>query len=113
MFMTISLFVIIGKGTLAPWDPTQKLVIRGPYRYERNPMISGVLAILLAEALLAGSTAMVIYVLIFTAVNMIYMPLSEEPGLSKRFGAEYITYKQHVPRWIPRLKPWDGQEKQA
>ena len=37
------------------------------------------------------------------------MPLSEEPGLSKRFGEAYAIYKRHVPRWIPRLKPWDGE----
>lgn len=109
MFQTISLFITIGNGTLAPWDPTQRLVARGPYRYVRNPMISGVLAILLAEAILTGSTALLIYFLFATALNMIYIPLSEEPGLLRRFGAEYARYKQHVPRWIPRLTPWDEQ----
>ena len=99
----------IGKGTLAPWDPTQKLVVRGPYRYVRTPMISGVVAVLLAEAILFGSTALLIFFAFATVLNMIYMPLSEEPGLLKRFGEEYTVYKQHVPRWVPRLKPWDGQ----
>jgi len=108
MFQTISLFITLGKGTLAPWDPTQKLVVRGPYRYVRNPMISGVLAVLLAEAIIAGSVALLIYFVFATAVNMLYMPLLEEPGLLKRFGEQYASYKQHVPRWIPRLKPWDG-----
>jgi len=109
LFQTISLFITAGKGTLAPWDPTQKLVFLGPYRYVRNPMISGVLAILLSEAIITGSVALLVYFLFATVLNMIYMPLSEEPGLLRRFGAEYATYLQHVPRWIPRLKPWDGQ----
>ena len=109
LFQTISLFITAGKGTLAPWDPTQKLVVLGPYRYVRNPMISGVLAVLLAEAIITGSVALLVYFLFATVLNMIYMPLSEEPGLLRRFGAEYATYLQHVPRWIPRLRPWDGQ----
>ena len=41
-------------------------------------------------------------------VYAVYIPLSEEPGLVKRFGEEYLTYKQNVPRWIPRLTPWEG-----
>ena len=44
-----------GEGTLAPWDPPRKLVVKGPYRYVRNPMISGVLFVLFAEALLLWS----------------------------------------------------------
>ena len=108
MFQTISLFITDGKGTLAPWDPTQNLVVRGPYRYVRNPMISGVLAILLAEAIIAGSVPLLIYFLFATVLNMIYIPFSEEPGLLKRYGADYAEYKQHVPRWIPRGKPWNG-----
>jgi protein-S-isoprenylcysteine O-methyltransferase Ste14 len=45
-------FVSDGRGTLAPWDPRRRLVVRGPYRYVRNPMISGVVLVLLGEALL-------------------------------------------------------------
>jgi len=41
-------------------------------------------------------------------VNAAYIPLSEEPGLVKRFGEEYLTYKRNVPRWVPRWTPWDG-----
>ncbi len=51
MIQTVSLFITVGKGTLAPWDPTQKLVVRGIYRYVRNPMITGVICILTGEAL--------------------------------------------------------------
>ena len=104
--MTINLFTTIGKGTLAPWDPTQHLVVTGVYRYVRNPMISGVFCIVLGEAALFGSQPILVWALVVIAVNMIYMPLSEEPGLRQRFGAEYEEYARHVPRWVPRRTPW-------
>ena len=108
LFMTIWLFINIGRGTLAPWSPTKKLVIIGPYRYVRNPMISGVLMTLLGESIAFGSTGIFIWFLLFFGINHIYFVYSEEPGLAKRFGEEYITYKKNVPRWIPRLRPWIG-----
>ena len=107
---TIRLFVTVGKGTLAPWNPTQRLVIQGVYRHVRNPMISGVIFILLGEALLAASLPLFCWFAFCVALNMVYIPLAEEPGLVKRFGADYLTYKQNVPRWMARLWPWDGQE---
>jgi protein-S-isoprenylcysteine O-methyltransferase Ste14 len=105
---TIALFATVGRGTLAPWAPPEKLVVRGIYRYVRNPMISGVLSVLCGEALLLGSVPLLKWFSIALVVNLIYIPLLEEPGLEKRFGQSYRLYKQNVPRWIPRLKPWDG-----
>jgi protein-S-isoprenylcysteine O-methyltransferase Ste14 len=107
---TIALFVSVGRGTLAPWDPTTRLVVRGPYRYVRNPMISGVLFVLLGEAALFGSLALLLWFGLVAAVNAVYMPLVEEPGLQRRFGEEYERYRAHVPRWIPRVRPWNDQE---
>lgn len=95
-----------GKGTLAPWDPPRQLVIRGPYRFVRNPMISGVVLMLFGEAQLLLSTALVVWALVFFAINATYIPLLEEPQLRRRFGAAYIEYCNHVPRLVPRLKPW-------
>ena len=103
---TVALFATVGKGTLAPWDPTARLVVRGPYRRVRNPMISGVLCVLLGEALLFGSPAVLAWFAIVFAVNAVYFPLVEEPGLRRRFGAEYEAYRAAVPRWLPRLRPW-------
>jgi protein-S-isoprenylcysteine O-methyltransferase Ste14 len=103
---TLSVFVRRGRGTLAPWDPTQRLVIDGPYRYVRNPMITAVLTILAGEATLLGSAAIAIELGVFFLMNTVYFPLSEEPGLRRRFGAEYDEYEENVPRWIPRLRPW-------
>lgn len=104
--LTVRMFILIGNGTLAPWDPTQHLVVAGVYRHVRNPMISGVTTILLGEAVALGSLSLLIWCVLFLAVNIIYIPLSEEPGLMQRFGDEYRIYRQNVPRWIPRLKPW-------
>ncbi len=107
MFQTISLFYKKGKGTLAPWTPTQKLVVEGPYRYARNPMISGVLCILIAESLLLKSVYIFCWALFFFTINYIYFVVKEEPDLVKRFGADYEEYKKNVPRWIPRRNLWE------
>ena len=103
---TVRLFADVGEGTLAPWDPTQNIVVEGPYRYVRNPMISGVLFVLLGEAAIFGSGALLVWTSAFFLINAVYLPMSEEPGLEERFGERYRTYKRNVPRWIPRLSPW-------
>jgi protein-S-isoprenylcysteine O-methyltransferase Ste14 len=103
---TIYLFGTTGKGTLAPWSPTQKLVVKGPYRHCRNPMITGVLFILIGESLLFFSIAILLWAFIFFIINTIYFIIKEEPDLHKRFGEEYKIYKQHVPRWLPRITPY-------
>ena len=104
----VVLFARIGQGTLAPWDPTRRLVAVGPYRHVRNPMISGVAAILAGEALLRGSRVLACWVVGFVLLNHVYFLLSEEPGLSRRFGASYDAYRAAVPRWLPRTTPWTG-----
>jgi protein-S-isoprenylcysteine O-methyltransferase Ste14 len=95
-----------GKGTLAPWDPPRQLVVSGPYRYVRNPMISGVLFVLFGEALILVSASHLTWALTFLVVNGVYIPLLEEPQLERRFGASYAEYCSHVPRLVPRLRPW-------
>jgi protein-S-isoprenylcysteine O-methyltransferase Ste14 len=102
----VFLFARVGEGTLAPWDPTRRLVAVGPYRYMRNPMITGVVTMLLGETLFLGSRAIGIWAATFIAINQIYFVISEEPGLERRFGAAYIEYKSAVPRWLPRASPW-------
>jgi protein-S-isoprenylcysteine O-methyltransferase Ste14 len=103
---TVRLFQRLGKGTLAPWDPTAELVVAGPYRHVRNPMITAVGTLLIGEAIFFGSPWILAWALLFLAVNALWFPLGEEPGLERRFGAEYRAYKQAVPRWIPRRSPW-------
>jgi protein-S-isoprenylcysteine O-methyltransferase Ste14 len=106
MYRTIALFARAGEGTLAPWDPTHRLVIVGPYRYLRNPMISGVLAVLLGESVALGSVPLAAWFAVFLAANAVWFPLVEEPGLRRRFGREYEVYARAVPRWLPRRSPW-------
>ena len=100
------LFARVGRGTLAPWDPTRRLVAIGPYRYVRNPMISGVLAMLLAAALFFGSVALLGWTAAFWLICHVYFLASEEPGLRRRFGEDYRRYAANVPRWLPRRRPW-------
>jgi protein-S-isoprenylcysteine O-methyltransferase Ste14 len=101
---TVTLLGKVGRGTLAPWDPTSRLVVRGPYRYVRNPMITGVGTMLAGQAVFFRSWAIAVELVLFGAVNAIYFPLVEEPGLRRRFGAEYEEYCARVPRWLPRVR---------
>jgi protein-S-isoprenylcysteine O-methyltransferase Ste14 len=96
-----------GEGTLAPWDPPRHLVVRGPYRWVRNPMISGVIFALFGESALLLSAPHALWALAFLALNLVYIPLVEEPQLVRRFGEPYREYCRHVRRVIPRLRPWD------
>lgn len=102
----VSLFAKVGQGTLAPWDPTRKLVAVGPYQYLRNPMISSVAFVLIGQALFWVSWPIGLWAGIFILINHLYFILSEEPGLEERFGDRYRIYKANVPRWLPRRTPW-------
>jgi len=102
-FSTVYLFATVGRGTLAPWDPPARLVVRGPYRFVRNPMISGILFVIVAEALFFRSASIAIWAAAFFVINAIYIPLVEELGLERRFGDEYRAYKRAVPRLLPGL----------
>ena len=106
MINCISMFIRIGKGTLAPWSPAKRLVISGFYRYVRNPMILGVLLVLAGESLALLSLNILIWAVIFFVLNTVFFMVYEEPGLEKRFGEEYKIYKRNVSRWIPRLHPY-------
>jgi len=103
---TVSLFIRVGRGTLAPWEPTSRLVVRGPYTHVRNPMITGVLAVIVGEAIVFGTRQLWTWAALFLLINHVYFVLSEERGLAARFGADYDAYKRNVPRWIPRLTAW-------
>jgi protein-S-isoprenylcysteine O-methyltransferase Ste14 len=104
---TVRLFATAGRGTLAPWDPPEALVVAGPYRHVRHPMITSVAAVLAGEALVLWLAGLAVWLAAFVAVNATYLPLVEEPRLVKRFGDEYRRYMEHVPRWIPRVGGWD------
>ncbi|MGZ5494108.1 MAG: methyltransferase family protein [Thermoanaerobaculia bacterium] len=105
---TVFLFATEGHGTLAPWDPPARLVLRGPYRFVRNPMISGVLFIIVGESLVVRSLALAGWAGVFLLMNAIWIPLFEEPQLERRFGADYRAYMSNVRRFVPRLRPWSA-----
>ena len=98
------LFYQIGKGTPAPWSPTKNLIVQGPYKYVRNPMISGVLLVLTSEALILNTICIFYWAIIFFIINCIYFKLFEEKQLEKNFGQSYLEYKKNVPMWLPKWK---------
>ena len=100
-----------GHGTLAPWDPPRHLVVSGPYRYVRNPMISGVVLVLFGESLLLLSVPHAVWAVCFLTINLIYIPLIEEPQLQGRFGEPYVEYCRNVTSVLPRFTPWMGAAK--
>jgi protein-S-isoprenylcysteine O-methyltransferase Ste14 len=102
MVATIRLFVTVGKGTLAPWNTTQRPWCRAFIGTFAIRMISGVMFILFGKAILAAPLSLLIWFGIFVVANVIYIPLVEELGLLKRFGEDYLMCKQNVPRWIGR-----------
>ncbi len=107
---SIGLFATVGEGTLAPWDPTRRLVVTGLYRYTRNPMYLGVLITLIGEVALSGSLPLLAYGLLVTVAFNVFVRLYEEPTLRRVYGAEYDAFTANVPRWLPRRTPWEGGE---
>jgi protein-S-isoprenylcysteine O-methyltransferase Ste14 len=110
MIWTVTLFDRVGKGTLGVGtvlgEPVH-LVVRGPYRHVRNPMITGVLCILLGEAAATASGWLLGWFAIFLTFQLIAIRFWEEPHLVKRFVSEYVDYRRNVPRWIPRTSAWE------
>jgi protein-S-isoprenylcysteine O-methyltransferase Ste14 len=96
-------FALRGKGTPLPMDPPKKLVVVGPYRIVRNPMYWSVAFVMLGEAAVFHSVALVdLAAVFFVAVNL-FVLFIEEPGLRAKFGEEYEQYCRQVPRWLPRM----------
>ena len=93
-----------GGGTPAPYDPPRTLVACGVYKRVRNPMMIGVILVLLGEALISGSILVLVWCLVFVQGCLFLIPFWEEPDLERRFGENYLVYKRQVPRWIPKLK---------
>jgi len=97
-------FASSGRGTLSPVDPPRELVVRGLYRYVRNPMYLSVTMIVMGEVLLTRSRPLLVYWAIwFAAVNLFVIGY-EEPTLRRRFGESYERYTRDVGRWLPRRR---------
>jgi protein-S-isoprenylcysteine O-methyltransferase Ste14 len=98
-------FVFLGRGTPAPFDPPRRLVVRGPYRFVRNPMYLGAGAALAGAALFYRSAALAAYAAAFLLALHAFVVGYEEPTLRSAFGADYERYCREVRRWRPR---WPG-----
>jgi protein-S-isoprenylcysteine O-methyltransferase Ste14 len=97
-------FATFGRGTPAPIDAPKKLVVRGLYRYTRNPMYVGVLTVILGWAVLFRAVTLVLYAAgVATCFHLVVL-LYEEPHLGRAFGREYEEYKGQVGRWLPRFR---------
>ena len=94
-------FARIGKGTPAPFDPPRRLVIRGPYRFVRNPMYIGAVLALAGAALFYGSVPLLAYAGLFLLASHVFVVRYEEPTLRRTFGEEYELYCRQVRRWWP------------
>ena len=105
---TFARFVVDGIGTPAPVAPPRHLVVGGLYRHVRNPMYVAVTATIVGQAALLGRPALLLYALAFMAAVAAFVYGYEQPVLSERFGAEYERYRDNVPAWWPRLRPWRG-----
>ena len=93
-----------GRGTLAPIDPPKYLVVRGLYRYVRNPMYVAVVTILFGEAVFFMSAPVLIEAGVFIVLANLFVMCYEEPALRRQFGESYEKYSQTVGRWIPRYR---------
>jgi protein-S-isoprenylcysteine O-methyltransferase Ste14 len=91
-----------GLGTPSPTAPTERLVVTGPYRFVRNPMYVAVLAVIVGQALLWRSVAVLAYAVLFVVAVTAFVALYEEPTLREAHGEEYARYVATVPRWLPR-----------
>ena len=96
-------FAVTGRGTPAPIDAPKKLVIRGPYRYSRNPMYVGVLSVIVGWSVMFGAINLFIYALCVGTCFHLFVVLYEEPHLRRLFGHEYQAYYKKVNRWLPHL----------
>ena len=96
-------FTFTGRGTPAPIDPPKELVVKGLYRYVRNPMYVGITLILLGEAVLFESAVLFLYAGLLLVWFQLFIVYYEEPTLRRLFGASYESYCKSVSRWIPGL----------
>lgn len=95
-------FVVAGKGTPSPIDQPKRLVIRGLYRYSRNPMYVGVLSIIAGWAVLFGAGILAAYGAAWFIIFSLFVRFHEEPHLTREFGDEYVAYRKRVGRWLPQ-----------
>jgi protein-S-isoprenylcysteine O-methyltransferase Ste14 len=103
LLVAFAQFAIQGRGTPAPPAPTEQLVVRGLYRYVRNPMYLAVLAVITGQALLLSRPVLLAYAAAVAVAFFAFVYGYEQPSLARRYGAQYEAYRKAVPGWWPRL----------
>jgi protein-S-isoprenylcysteine O-methyltransferase Ste14 len=93
-------------GTPVPLAPTQHLVVTGFNRYVRNPMYVGLQLVILGQAIMFGSVALLVYATVVWICTAAFVRAYEQPTLLRQYGSEYETYLRNVRAWVPRLQPW-------
>jgi protein-S-isoprenylcysteine O-methyltransferase Ste14 len=99
-------FILAGTGTPVPYDMPEELIVRGSYRFVRNPMYVGFYLLLLGQAILFKSFGFLLYLMVLFLLFHLLVVFVEEQMLKQKFGELYEQYCKSVPRWIPRLKPY-------
>jgi len=94
-------FAITGRGTPAPIDPPRHLVVRGPYRFVRNPIYVSAVAVVLGWAAYFHSTEVFLYAIVLAGAFHFFVTAVEEPTLQHKFGDSYTHYRHTVRRWLP------------
>lgn len=102
----VLVFAVVGRGTPVPFDPPRRLVVRGPYRFVRNPMAIGVGSALIGAALFYESWRLAAFAGVFLIVIHLFVVLYEEPTLRRLFGDEYAAYYDAVRPWWPRREAY-------
>jgi protein-S-isoprenylcysteine O-methyltransferase Ste14 len=101
-------FIVAGTGTPVLYDMPEEMIVRGSYRFVRNPMYVGGLLLLLRQAILFKSFGFLLYLVVLFLLFNLLVVLVEERMLNREFGESYEQYCRSVPRWIPRLRPFRG-----
>ena len=103
-------FALQGLGTPAPVFPTRHLVVTGFYRHVRNPIYLAVASVILGEGMILCNVNVLAYGVLAWLGTHVFVEAYEEPTLRKTFGAEYDVFRANVPRWVPRLSPWNLEQ---
>lgn len=94
-------FAVTGRGTPAPIDPPRHLVVRGPYRFVRNPIYVSAVTVVLGWAVYLHATEVLLYAVALAGAFHFFVISYEEPTLQHMFGESYTHYRQTVHRWLP------------
>jgi len=100
--LRLGVFAVPERGTeINPTSETNKsLVVRGPFRFTRNPMYLGLVLLTLGIAFWVGSLPMfAVPLLVFATANWVHIPF-EEAKMRRQFGAAFDRYMRQVRRWI-------------